>query len=218
VLHWSVATGHGESEVQMAEFAVATILNELRLHAPSGWTPPGVSFRHDAPADLRLHRRIFGPHLRFNGEQNSIELDAAILKRPLATAEPRVRSLIQRVLRHDEGAPSAPIEFQVEALIRAMLPYGRCSADDVSQAMGVPTRTLQFHLQNAGCSFREIKNAVRADLASKYLKHSGLNVTQVASQLGYTDPTSFSRSFKRWHGATAMSQRRGKGTKPRKAP
>ena len=210
ILQWSLATGHSGGEVQMAEFSIATFLNEIRLHGPPGWTPRSISFRHDAPADLRLHRRIFGPHLRFNSERNAIELDATILARPLAVIEPGVRSLIQRVIRNDEGAPTRPVEVQVEAIVRGMLPYGRCSADDVSLAMGVSTRTLQHHLQEAGCSFRAIKNAVRADLASKYLKFSDLNVTQVAAQLGYNDPTSLSRSFKRWHGFTAQSQRRGK--------
>ncbi|MGQ0700665.1 MAG: AraC family transcriptional regulator [Panacagrimonas sp.] len=207
LLHWSVATGHGESEVQMSEYAVATILGEIRMHGAPGWTPPGVHFRHEAPSDLRLHRRIFGPHLHFNGEHNSIELDAAILRRPHSAGEPRVRSLVQKVLRDDDGSPAAPIELQVEGLIRVLLPYGSCSADDVSQAIGISTRTLQLHLNQAGQSFRSIKDSVRADLAQKYLQHSGLNVTQVASRLGYGDPTSLSRSFRRWHGTSVRSQR-----------
>lgn len=208
VLHWSAATGYGESEVQMSEFAVATILGEIRQYGASGWTPPGVHFRHDAPADLQLHRRIFGPHLHFNGEHNAIELDAAILRRPHSAAQPHVRPLVRQVLRDDEGSSAAPVELQVEGLIRALLPYGSCSADDVSRALGISTRTLQLHLNQMGRSFRSIKDAVRADLAQKYLKHSGLNVTQVASRLGYGDPTSLSRSFRRWHGTSVRNQQR----------
>ncbi len=119
-----------------------------------------------------------------------------------------MRSLVQKVLRDDEGSSAAPIELQVEGLIRALLPYGSCSADDVSQALGISTRTLQLHLNQAGQSFRSIKDSVRADLAQKYLKHSGLNVTQVAARLGYGDPTSLSRSFRRWHGTSVRSQQR----------
>lgn len=207
LLHWSAATGSSESEVQMAEFAVATILGEIRRHGPSGWTPPGVHFRHEAPPDLRLHRRIFGTHLHFNDEHNSIALDAAILSRPHSAGEPHVRSLVQQVLRDDEGSPVAPIELQVESLIRALLPYGSCSADTVSQAMGISTRSLQLHLNQVGHSFRSIKDSVRADLAQKYLQHSGLNVTQVAARLGYVDPTSLSRSYRRWHGDSVRSRR-----------
>jgi AraC-like DNA-binding protein len=218
LLLWSVATGHGESEVQMSEYAVATILGEIRLHGPQGWTPPGVHFRHEAPADLRLHRRIFGTNLHFNSEHNAIELDGAILCRPHSAAEPQVRSLVQKVLRNEDGLPAAPVELQVESLVRALLPYGACSADDVSRALGISTRTLQLHLHQAGKSFRSIKDAVRADLAGKYLQHSGLNVTQVASRLGYGDPTSLSRSFRRWHGASVRSRRLALKTKPKIVP
>ena len=207
LLHWSAATGSGESEVQMAEFAIATILGEIRRHGPPGWTPPGVHFRHEAPSDLRLHRRVFGTHLHFNDEHNSIELDAAILTRPHSAGEPHVRSLARQVLRDDEDSPVTPIELQVEGLIRVLLPYGSCSADTVSQALGLSTRTLQLHLNQAGHSFRSIKDAVRADLAQKYLQHSGLNVTQVAARLGYVDPTSLSRSYRRWHGNSVRGRR-----------
>ena len=80
--------------------------------------------------------------------------------------------------------------------------------------MGVSVRSLQERLQAAGHSFRSIKDAVRRDLAGKYLKHSRMSATQVAGLLGYADLTSFSRSFRRWHGRSVRMTRGLDGPAP----
>jgi AraC-like DNA-binding protein len=79
---------------------------------------------------------------------------------------------------------------------------------EVSRAMGWPVRTLQHRLQAGARSFKDIKDAVRADLALKYLRHSGLDLAEIAEILGYSELSAFSRSFRRWHGRTARSVRR----------
>lgn len=208
LLSWSAAVGQTESEVQMAEFALAVFLKELRVHGPPNWMPKAVYFRHGPPEDLRLHRKIFGPEIQFNSDANAIHIDAALLSRPLQGSAPHARGLIRDVLRHDEDAVDPGTPLRVEAIVRALLPFAPCTVKDVSRAMGLSPRTLQEHLQLANTSFRGIKDAVRSDLAGKYLRHSQMGAAQIADILGYADITSLSRSFRRWHGSTLRSHRR----------
>lgn len=208
LLSWSAAAGQAGSEVQMAEFGLAALLREIRGHGPPHWLPPAVCFRHAPPADLRLHRKWFGPHLEFNSEANAIRIDAAMLERPVQGSAPHARGLIRDVLRHDEDSVDPGMPQRVEAIVRALLPYAPCTVIEVGKAMGLSPRSLQEHLQRAGTTFRAIKDRVRADLAMKYLQHSQLSAAQIADILGYTDPTSFSRSFRRWHGSTSRARRR----------
>jgi AraC-like DNA-binding protein len=208
LMSWSAAVGQADSEVQMAEFALATILRELRMHAPPDWTPQAISFRHEAPDDLRLHRKLFGPHLHFNSDRNALLLDDAMLARPLHGGVPHARSLIRTVLRQDEDPGDAGVSLRVEGIVRTLLPFAPCTIREVSRAMGLSPRTLQERLQHEDKRFKDIKDAVRADLALKYLQHSQMSATQIADTLGYADLTSFSRSFRRWHGRTARAQRR----------
>ena len=200
VLGWSAATGQADTEVQIAEYAIGVLLNEIRAHAPPGWTPPAVHFRHGAPRDLRVHRKLLGPHLRFDSDRNAIEIEDAILDLPLRGRLPGRRALVEKVLRLQEGVPVPSTALQVESLVRALLPIAPCGIEDVARAMSVSIRTLQERLQASRRSFRTIKDEVRRDLAQKYLQHSGMSATQIADLLGYADLTSFSRSFRRWHG------------------
>jgi AraC-like DNA-binding protein len=208
LVSWTASAGTSDNEVQIAEFALAVILEEIRSHGTPGWTPASVRFRHQAPRDLRLHRRVFGPHLRFDAQTNAIEIDAAMLDRPLRFGgETRHRALVRSVLRLQDGAPmSTPL--QVEAIVRALLPFAPCSARDVALGLGLSVRTLQERLAASRRSFRSIKDAVRHDLAEKYLRHSGMSATEIADLLGYADLSSLSRSFRRWTGGAMRSRRR----------
>lgn len=209
LLAWTATAGTSDNEVQIAEFALAVILQEIRSHGAPGWTPVSVRFRHEAPRDLRIHRRVFGPNLRFDAEANAIEIDAAMLDRPLRFAgEARHRALVRSVLRLEDGPAAASVPLQVEAIVRALLPFAPCSARDVALGLGVSVRTLQERLTASGRSFRSIKDAVRQDLADKYLRHSGMSATEIAALLGYSDLSSLSRSFRRWTGGAIRFRRR----------
>jgi AraC-like DNA-binding protein len=207
ILSWSAASGQADNEVQIAEFALATILGEIRSQGPPDWTPDAVCFRHEAPRDLRMHRRLFGPRLRFNSERNAIHLDEGILARPLRGGMPGNRSLVRNILRHEEDVPVTTAPLQVEGILRTLLPFAPCSIREVAVAMGLPVRTLQQRLKTSGHSFRSIKDAVRRDLATKYLKHSEMSATQIAALLDYADLSSFSRSYRRWHDRSVRATR-----------
>lgn len=207
LLNWMATLGQTESEVQMAEFAMATCCNEIRTHCPPGWMPRAVLFRHAAPADLNLHRRLFGHDLRFDQDRNALLLDDTTLAQPLRGSATHVRTLVRAVLRHEETALDSELPAQVEIIIRRLLPFAPCTIGNVSLAMGIAPRTLQAHLQQHGQSFKNIKDAVRAELALKYLLHSGMSIGQIADCLDYGDITAFSRSFRRWHGRSARDMR-----------
>lgn len=209
LLGWTASAGLADNEVQIAEYALAVVLDEIRSHGAPGWTPVSVRFRHEAPRDLRLHRRVFGPNLRFDAECNAFEIDGAMLDRPLRFAgEARHRALVRSVLRLEDGAPAADTPLQVEAIVRALLPFAPCSARDVARGLGLSVRTLQERLTASQRSFRSIKDAVRQDLADKYLRHSGMSATEIAGLLGYADLSSLSRSFRRWTGSPIRSRKR----------
>lgn len=109
----------------------------------------------------------------------------------------------------EEQPAEQSIACCVEAIIRALMPYAPCGVNDVGHALQMAPRTLHLRLKNADAlSFVAIRDAVRSDLASKYLRHSKLSVVQIAEILGYSDSTSLSRSFRKWNGRSLREVRR----------
>jgi len=187
---------------------MATCCQEIRSHLPPGWQPSYVKFRHAPPAQLSRHRRMLGSQLRFNQDVNAIGLDRQTLQQPMHSRSLGARSLVRSVLRHDMALLDSGLSARVESIIRALLPFAPCTVGDVSRALGMAERTLQEHLQTRESSFKKIKDKVRADLAMKYVAHSELSLTEITDILGYSDLSTFSRSFRRWHGKSARDIRR----------
>lgn len=209
-LSWSLTAGQSESEVQTAEFSLAHIVKEIQARTRRDWYPETVMFRHMRPAGrLRIHRDAFGPDIRFNQDRNALFLNHESLDTPLLHARgSTARALAGRFARFEEDPPGRSVSRNVEIVVRALLPYGPCTVQGVSQALDVAPRTLQKHLKGEGTVFLKVRDAVRADLASRYLRHSELSITQIAEILGYSDATSLSRSYRRWHGRSAREARK----------
>ena len=213
LLSWTTTVGH-DGEMQMAEFAMSVLCSEIRTHLTRDWKPTAVLFRHARPAGhLALHRASFCDDLRFNQERNALLLSNETLDTPLKARGSAARALASRVVRLEEDRPGKRLASSVEAVVRALMPYAPCTIDAVSQALDLAPRTLQVRLQQEGTSFTLVRDAVRADLAAKYLRYSELSAAQIAEILGYADPTSFSRSFRRWNGKS-LRELRGRHAEP----
>ncbi len=76
------------------------------------------------------------------------------------------------------------------------------SMDTVAQSLGLTSRTLRRHLKREQTTFSAIVDAVRMELALKYLREATLSTEQIAHVLGFSETASFVRAFRRWTGRT----------------
>lgn len=219
-LAWTTTHRQDGHDVQMAEFSMSVLTAELRSHLPRDWQPQAALFRHARPAGaLPLHHAAFGDSLRFNQDVNALQLDAATLDAPLQARGAAARALASRLVRLGANGQPRQLAHSVEAVIRSLMPYAPCTVGEVAGALDLAPRTLQLHLTREGTSFSQLRDAVRADLAAKFLHDSTLGAARIAEILGYADPTSFSRAFRRWNGQPLRALRPprsalGKGNAP----
>ena len=103
---------------------------------------------------------------------------------------------------------------RVRAMIGHDFSEGFPSFESISDALHVSAPTLRRRLKREGTTFQQLKDDCRREAACEYLKQPDLSVTAVAVQLGFTDPSAFHRSFKKWTGMTPGAYResvRGSG-------
>ena len=96
----------------------------------------------------------------------------------------------------------------LEPVILRLLPSGNPTIDKVAQLRGLSVRTLQRRLHDAGISYSELVEEVRYEMACDLLDSSEMRLAAIAKILGYKDPSSFSRAFKRWKAISPLNYRK----------
>lgn len=193
---------------QSMELTVAMMHRILRELIGPQWKPLQVSFMHRAPADMAAHRAFFGlPPLfdqPFNGMVCALA-DLQLLRTPDSPGVARfARDHLEAALEHRaEGMGAACAE-----LIVALLPGGRCTAQQVARQLGVDRRTLHRHLSAEGHSFSALLNRIRTELALRHLQESRQALGEVAGLLGFSTPSSFCHWFRASFGTSVSDWRR----------
>lgn len=90
-----------------------------------------------------------------------------------------------------------PSQHSVRSAIAASLRHGDTSIQSTARRLRVSVRSLQRHLAEIGTSYSEIVAEVRMDTACHLLADSDIRIADIASRLGYSGPSSFSRIFMR---------------------
>jgi AraC-like DNA-binding protein len=208
VVSYALSAGVSPRDRQTVELGLALLCNELRQHCGAAWQPRAVTFAHGRPPSLASHRRAFGPALQFEQERNAVWLDRASLDTALSGRSMATHAMLKKLLVGRVDSAQA-VASKVEGAMRALMPFADCGREQVASLTHLSQRTLQRRLGEAGTSFQQLRDRVRADIALKYLRQSSLQAAQIAEILGYSEPAAFTRAFRRQHGMTPSVARRG---------
>lgn len=78
----------------------------------------------------------------------------------------------------------------------------RATIDQAAKALGMSARTLTRRLSAEATTFQGLKDELRHGQALKMIQEERQPIAQVASDLGFSDASSFCRAFRNWAGST----------------
>lgn len=202
---------------QATEFVMALVCRVVSQVTGGRWHPESAHFRHDPPADLGAHRRIFQCALAFGSDFNGFVCPTASLDAPNPAADSMMARHARRYLDMLVPDPAdGSVTERARRCIYLLLPTGRATLEQVGENLGLSSRTLQRSLDREGRTFATLLNEVRRELALRYLASSAHSVTAVAQMTGYSTPSSFTRWFAAEFGmAPAAWRNEERGEAPR---
>lgn len=197
LLQVALVTERSHPGTQSMELAVGVLLSLCRFQLGAQWTPRGVHFSHAAPANVSTHQRVFGPALEFGSEFDGIVVSKDDLDRVKEASDPNMVRYAQSFIDMQPRGNERNIAHDVRRAVHILLPSGRSNIDQVSQSLGLHTRTLQRQLEQTGESFQALVNEVRREQAIRYLEGRAHSITQITQMLGFAETSAFSRWFSR---------------------
>ena len=196
---------------QMVNLTLGRLCLFIEENLSRRWKPKRVLLRQQPP-DPAPFNDFFGDVVRFGQERDALLIDRDSLSAPIGMGDVHKHARLPTSVHAAVKGPA--VVAQVRALIAATQRQRDCSIETIAYAMGTSERTLQRRLTDAGTSFRGLADAVREDLAWRYVKRSDLSFALVADLLGYDCQTAFSRAFRRWYGLSPRAARQTEAETP----
>lgn len=184
-----------QSMRQATELAVGVLQLIFRTLLGGQWHPQAVHFVHHAPEDLQVYTRLFRCPMQFDSDFNGLVCTTADLDKPNTQAD---AVMARYALSFIEALPQqgqSSFVIEVRKAIYLLLPMGRANVEQIAQGLGMNVRTLQRRLDESGETFSDLIDDVRRELAQRYITSTNHTLGRIAEQLGYSNPSSFTRWF-----------------------
>jgi AraC-like DNA-binding protein len=188
---------------QIDGFFAGLMVSVLRRALGTKWNPQSVIVTVSDPK--ALPRFFFGiKAIRGDRQGYRLAFPAQWLTNSFDNSDFQERS-------NDDVARGFPARTAAAAVKQALTPYiGEypMTSKYAADICGKSERALSRMLAKEGTSLGKTITHLKKDYAVKMLRETDVPILDIAHSLGYTVPTSFTRSFKDWLGQTPRDFRR----------
>jgi len=199
-----------EDPRQDNEYTLAVVALLIRRFVGQDWLALRVNFSHSRPEDTHAHDAVFGESVYFDQAVNSVVFDSSILSTEISDANPRLltslREHVERSLTNLKRQDN--LISQVRFFIATTLSTSACSVENAARQLLTSKRSMTRHLEQLGTSFRAIRQDVLIEMSKSALAETNSSVIEIALHLGFSETSSFDRSFKKLTGQTPEQYRR----------
>lgn len=170
-----------------------------------------VHMTHAEPPHVAAYRDFFSMPVVFGAAWNALRIRESWLDEPTGSKDRYVFGVFNA--HADELMKSLTsaktIRGQIEAALIPILHTGKTSMVSVARRLGYSRSTLHRRLKDEGESFEAILDDLRQRMAIEYLESRKVSVNEAAYLTGFSEPSAFSRAFRRWTGTSPGKYRSG---------
>jgi AraC-like DNA-binding protein len=170
--------------------------------------PLELHFSHAEPSYRAEYERVFQAPITFGTTWNALRFDPEFL----TLRQPPINRYVFGVLSERAEALLKSLESakttrgQVEGLLIPDLHKGEQSIERIAEKMGLSRQTLYRKLKAEGVTFEKVLDELRHKMALHYLNGKKVSVNETAYLVGFSEPSAFSRAFRRWTGTSPKNR------------
>lgn len=204
--------GSADEVRQVELYRIGMIVQVIRWAAGSDWKPQKLHLQSPDARSLQDNRLFRNTNIRTGSHQPAVGFPLDMLHLPLMPegsleeGRPGNSGLTPAL----EGEPD--FTASIKEVIRTHVRARRRKIKDVARTLDMPVRTLQRHLASSGLTFSQLLDQTRIEIAMVLLEDADLKISDVAGEIGYSNPTHFSRAFRRITGVMPRQYRTDRGS------
>lgn len=193
--------------MQRYDAIATTILEGTRWITGRSVAPKTLFHPYPAPDGSQRWEQAFGCRVAFGASSFRMVFDEKDMSLPIPTADPAMAALCERMSNQTAQEQTGHFTAKVRQVLSKNLAKGDPRREHVAEVLCLSERTLQRRLSEEGTNFAELVDKLRQELAERLLAQGHLSTTEIAFELGFSDPSNFYRACKRWFGHSPRGMR-----------
>lgn len=212
IFHYQETHEHVTVEIK----ATAAIQERLQFHLGYLLVAEAINFKYALKdnSDLEVHcayaepdyghryREIIGREVTFNSTFTGVRFKRKHLKEAMPDANHASHKMLMNTLQQARVATQE--STSLTSTIAGYLgkePFCYPSQEAIAEKLNMSARNLRRCLKEENTTYQEIVSNLKKRDAFRCL-NDGMSVSQVALELGYEDPSNFTRAFRKWFGVS----------------
>jgi len=195
--------------VFMTESVLSGLFSAITFFAGAGQFDGRVCFTYPKPVYWRDYSDHFGENIVFDQAATEIIVSESILSIPSPVADPIMHqdavATCERQLNQVKASEAGQTGLSTAEAVSELImenPGRIWTLNEVAEKLHVSSRTLIRKLASEGTRFQAVRDEMAKKQAANYFTDASLSVESIGHLMGFSDVSSFRRSFKRWFDET----------------
>lgn len=189
---------------------LTAMLTAIQMFAGANWEPTRIAVRSKGPVPS-LAQELFGDTQFLTGQQDIyIAFPRSTLSRGRVPhdVDPRFAQPKPPALRLAGEEPPNDFTDRLRLCLEPHLLGGYPDVHLAAEIVDTSARTLQRRLGEIGMTYSAVVDGARFELARRMLTETDRRISDIAYDVGYSDPSHFARAFRRLAGVAPSEYRR----------
>lgn len=210
--NYSLISGINHPVRHYLECAIGIIIKFLKHISGDVFTPTEIWLPYVEGAAPDVYKKIWGCDIKKGKNDGGILFDSKLLLLASPTYEPEL-------LKIHENYASSQFELlkkhqligEIEKILSSgFLELGKFDQNTIAKYLNRSARSLRADLQILNTTYEKVIANYRERLARRLLSQTNESIDQIVYLTGFSEPSAFSRAFKRWTGESPTSYRQRK--------
>jgi AraC-like DNA-binding protein len=194
------------------ECGIGVFLNFFKYITNNEFRPTHITLPYQQGASPETYQEMWECPVILDQTKGTIVFPSVLLNKTSPAAEPELLKI------HENLAEQQLLNLEKHQLIHAierllsngLLESGQFDQKLIAEQLNRNPRTLRADLQAINTNYEKILNQHREKLARRLLANTQETIDQIVYLTGFSEPSAFTRAFKRWTNETPIAYRHRK--------